>query len=228
MAYSPNACRATAVTRKATFRRLLESPIAGPLITLVAFSFFFSLFVPHFLQCDSMSGIVNAATLTGIVTIGVTLLMISGEFDLSVGPMMAWGAYLFGSLIQRRQPPILALVLGLLVPSLLGAVNGAIFNRTGIPSFIVTLGTQFIYRGALWVFSGGIMLQTIAKTLPIYTFFNGRLEWLASSFQERISAPPCSGCSAWLSSSSSFSCAPGSAITSCPLAAIRARPLPRA
>jgi len=91
---------------------------------------------------------------------------------------MAWGAYLFGSLIQQGTSPILALVLGLLVPSLLGALNGLIFNWTRIPSFIITLGTQFIYRGALWVFSGGNMVQTTAKSLPIYSVFNGRLEWL--------------------------------------------------
>jgi ribose/xylose/arabinose/galactoside ABC-type transport system permease subunit len=167
-----------AVTRKAIFRQAFESPIAGPVITLAGVFILFSLFVPRFFQFDAIAGIVNAATLTGIITIGVTTLMIAGEFDLSVGPMMAWGAYLFGSLIQRGTSPILALVLGLLVPSLLGAVNGAIFNRTRIPSFIVTLGTQFIYRGALWVYSGGNMVQTTAKTLPIYTFFNGRLEGL--------------------------------------------------
>ena len=138
----------------------------------------FSLFVPRFFQWDAMAGIVNAATLSGVITIGVTMLMIAGEFDLSVGPMMAWGAYLFGSLIQAGVSPILALILGLVVPSLLGALNGLIFNQTRIPSFIVTLGTQFVYRGALWVYSGGNMVQTTAKTLPIYTFFNGKLEWL--------------------------------------------------
>jgi simple sugar transport system permease protein len=167
-----------AVTRRVLYRRALESPIAGPIITLVGVFVLFSLVVPRFLQWDAMAGIVNAATLTGVITIGVTLLMIAGEFDISVGPMMAWGAYLFGSLIQRGVSPILALVLGLLVPSLLGALNGVIFNRTRIPSFIVTLGTQFIYRGALWVYSGGNMVQTTAKTLPIYGVFNGRLEWL--------------------------------------------------
>ena len=167
-----------AAIKRVLTRRALESPIAGPTITLVGVFVLFSIFVPRFFQWDAMAGIVNAATLSGVITIGVTMLMIAGEFDLSVGPMMAWGAYLFGSLIQDGASPILALVLGLLVPSLLGAVNGAIFNRTRIPSFIITLGTQFIYRGALWVYSGGNMVQTTAKTLPIYTFFNGRLEWL--------------------------------------------------
>ena len=169
-----------AAARQVRLRQALESPIAGPVITLVGVFILFSLFVPRFFQWDAMAGIVNAATLTGIITIGVTMLMISGEFDLSVGPMMAWGAYLFGYMIQRGDPPLLALVVGLLVPTLLGAVNGLIFNWTRIPSFIITLSTQFIYRSLLWVLSGGNMIQTTAKSLPIYAFFNGRLEWLVN------------------------------------------------
>lgn len=178
MATAPTDAGPKAITRRIFSRRALESPIAGPIITMAGVFVLFSVFVPRFFQWDAMAGIVNAATLTGVITIGVTMLMIAGEFDLSVGPMMAWGAYLFGSLIQEGFSPVLALVLGLLVPSLLGALNGLIFTRTRIPSFIVTLGTQFIYRGALWVYSDGNMVQTTAKTLPIYTFFNGRLEWL--------------------------------------------------
>jgi simple sugar transport system permease protein len=172
-----------AVKRRASYRKVLESPIAGPIITLVAVFLFFSIFVPSFREVGAWSGIVNAATVIGVMSIGVTMLMIGGEFDLSVGPMMAWGAYLFGSLITQGKSPVLALVLGLGVPSLLGALNGFIFTRTRIPSFIVTLGTLYIYRGLLWVFSGGNMVQTTAKTLPIYLFFNGRLEWLAKAVQ---------------------------------------------
>lgn len=168
-----------ALAREVRIRDALESPIAGPIITLVTVFILFLIFVPSFRRVEAWAGIVNAATLTGIITIGVTMLMIAGEFDLSVGPMMAWGAYLFGFMIQRGDPPLLALVMGLLVPSLLGALNGLIFNWTRIPSFIITLSTQFIYRSALWVFSGGNMVQTTAKSLPVYTFFNGRLDWLA-------------------------------------------------
>jgi simple sugar transport system permease protein len=170
----------SAVTREVRIRQALESPIAGPVITLVGVFILFSLVVPNFFRWDAMAGIVNAATLTGVITIGVTMLMIAGEFDLSVGPMMAWGAYLFGTMIQRGDPPLVALVVGLLVPLLLGSLNGLIFNWTRIPSFIITLSTQFIYRSALWVFSGGSMVQTTAKSLPIYAVFNGRLEWLVN------------------------------------------------
>jgi simple sugar transport system permease protein len=163
-------------------RFVVESPIAGPAITLVAVFVLFSIFVPNFLTWRSLSGIVNAATLTGVVTVGVTLLMIAGEFDLSVGPMMAMGGYLYAMNSMEGGNSLLALVLALLVPGLMGAVNGLIVTRTMIPSFITTLSTMFIYRGLVWLLSGGQMLQTIEQLL-LYDIFNGRMGVLADAIK---------------------------------------------
>ena len=174
---------AIAIRRAVRGRWLLESPIAGPLITLVTVFVLFSLLVPQFLTLRSISGIVNAATLSGVVTIGVTLLMIAGEFDLSVGSLMAIGAFLYGLHTSNGINPLQALFLALLIPALLGALNGLILIRTGIPSFIVTLGTQFIYRGALWVYSTGQMIQTV-EHIPLYDVLNGRLDFLADIVKE--------------------------------------------
>jgi simple sugar transport system permease protein len=170
------------VRRKANYRLILESPIAGPLITLIVVFILLSLFVPHFLTMRSLAGIVNAATLTGMITIGITLLMIAGEFDLSVGALMAVGAFLYGDHTIGGGNPLWALFLALLVPALLGTLNGVIRIRTGIPSFIVTLSTMFIYRGVLWIYSTGRMLQTI-EHVPIYDVFNGRLHFIAEAIQ---------------------------------------------
>jgi simple sugar transport system permease protein len=102
------------------------------------------------------------------------MLMISDEFDLSVGSLLAVGGYVFGTLATQGHP-VWGLVLGILVPGLLGALNGLIRVWTGVHSFIVTLGTKYLYRGMLWVISGGAMLQTIEE-LPIYQVFNARLD----------------------------------------------------
>jgi simple sugar transport system permease protein len=176
---------ARAAMPKPGLRRFLESPIAGPLITLAAVLILLTIFVPNgnFLTLRTFSGIANAATLTGTITIGITLLMICGEFDLSVGAIMAIGAFLYGGITMKGGSPVLAAAAGLLVPAGLGALNGLILIRTGIPSFIVTLGTQFVYRGALYVASTGIMLQTITE-LPADRFFNGRLDALANAIPD--------------------------------------------
>ena len=163
-------------------RWVVESPIAGPLITLVVVFVLFSLFVPNFFTMRSISGIVNAATMTGVVTIGITMLMIAGEFDLSVGPMMAMGGFLYGMNSVEGGNLVLAVFLALVVPGLMGAINGFVVTRTLIPSFITTLSTMFIYRGIVWVMSGGQMLQTIEKVW-IYEILNGRLTFLANAIK---------------------------------------------
>ncbi len=154
-----------------------HSTVAGPLVTWLVIVVLFALFVPHFATMRSASGIVNAATLTGMLTIGVALLMIAGEFDLSVGSLVAIGAYIFAYGTTEWDVPVLAVVLAVLVPALLGVLNGVIFNTSGIPSFIVTLGTLYIYRGAVWLLSGGKLIQTLERPL-VYDIFNGRLEIL--------------------------------------------------
>lgn len=152
------------------------------MVTLIVVLILFSLFVPQFLTLRTVSGIVNAATLTGTVTIGVTLLMISGEFDLSVGALVAAGGYLFALSTKNGGSPLVGVLLALLIPAILGALNGLILIWTRIPSFIVTLGTQSIYRGAVWILSGGMMVQTLEK-LTVYNAFNGRLDVVNDLFQ---------------------------------------------
>ena len=172
---------ATAETWQVKTKRVfLGSTLSGPLAVFLVVFLLLSLFVPNFLTMRSITGIINAATLTGTLTIGVAMLMISGEFDLSVGSLLAIGGYVFGTLAVNGQP-ILGLLLGIAVPALLGALNGLILIWTGIPSFIVTLGTKYFYRGMLWVISGGAMLQTIKK-IPIYDLFNARFDFLNNFF----------------------------------------------
>jgi simple sugar transport system permease protein len=165
----------TATWQQDVRRRVAVSPIAGSLATLVVVFILFSLFVPHFLTWRTVSGILNASTLVGMVTIGVTLLMISGEFDLSVGALSAMGGFLYAFNTMDGGSPVVAVLLALLVPAALGALNGLILVWTGIPSFIVTLGTRSIFRGAVWLLSGGMMVQTVEK-LTVYNVFNGRLD----------------------------------------------------
>ncbi len=175
-------------------RLFSESSIAGPLATLILVFVLCLVFVPNFATWRTVSGIVTAISISGFVTIGITLLMISGEFDLSVAPMLALSAYLYGTIstgedsvivstlswlglpVQGGNVP-LAIILALLAPSILGLINGLILIATNVPSFIVTLGTQQIYRGLVWIVAGGTLFQTIQK-LPVYDLFNGRFDLL--------------------------------------------------
>lgn len=157
--------------------------MAPPLLTLIVVLILFSLFVPNFASARTISGIINAASINAIVVIGVTMLMISGEFDLSVGAIVAMGGYIFAKITLNGGSPVVAVIATLLVTAAMGGINGWLTNSTGIPSFIVTLGTRSIYRAAVWIFSGGVMLQT-AEKLPIYEIFTGRLDFINNFFEK--------------------------------------------
>lgn len=154
-----------------------DSPIIPPLFSVAIVWLLFWLFVPNFGTVRTVAGVFNAASINAIVVIGVTILMIAGEFDLSVGAVMAMGGYIFANIMVDGGSPLAAIGLALLVSTLMGAVNGLITVYTKLPSFIVTLGTLSIYRGLVWVYSGGEMVQTTEK-LVLYDWLNGRLDFV--------------------------------------------------
>lgn len=178
-----NFSKKATTANKLNLRSLLtESPMAPPLLTLIVGFILFALFVPNFASMRTISGIISAASINAIVVIGVTMLMISGEFDLSVGAMVAMGGYVFAKMTLDGGSPAVAVLITLLVTAVMGAINGGLTIGTGIPSFIVTLGTRSIYRAAIWIFSGGLMLQT-AERLAIYEFFSSRLDFINNFFE---------------------------------------------
>ncbi|MCL4300143.1 MAG: ABC transporter permease [Anaerolineae bacterium] len=156
---------------------VFDSPIIPPLTMLVVVWLVFWFAVPNFGTVRTVAGVFNAASINALVVIGVTLLMIAGEFDLSVGAILAMGGYLFANTMIGGGSPWVGISLALLVCTLMGTLNGLITVYTRIPSFIVTLGTLSIYRGAVWIYSGGEMAQTTEK-LAIYEFLNGRFDLL--------------------------------------------------
>ena len=193
--------------RTRSLRLFENSPVAGPLITLVAVYTIFFFTVPNFPTWRTLSGIVTAVSISGIVTIGITILMIGGEFDLSLAPMIAMSGYLFGSvsvgadtLITRKQTSWgatipegvgnvpLAIFLGLAIPALMGLINGLILVVTNIPSFIVTLGTRQIYRGIVWIVAGAELLQVLDEPV-IYEVLNGRLTPLNDFIKTYLLSP---------------------------------------
>lgn len=160
---------------------MADSPVFAPALSLIVLVILCSLVVPNFFSFRTFSGIINAATVTGVVTIGVTLLMVTGEFDLSVGSILAVGAYLYAFNTVDGGSPILAVALAILVPALFGTLNGVLRVWTGVHSFIITLGTLSIYRAVVWIGAAGQMVQT-QEDLAVYNFFNGRLDIINDLF----------------------------------------------
>lgn len=91
----------------------------------------------------------------GIVATGQALVIISGEFDLSVGSVFAFVGLVFVMLLQLGLGPAPAFVLSMLLAAAIGLLNGMLTWNLGLPSLLVTLGFLFVYRGFVLFFTGG-------------------------------------------------------------------------
>ena len=148
-------------------QRLAESPEMVALITLLLVFIFFAVSAPNFLTAFALSNILTFASVFGIVVVGVAFLMISGEFDLSVGSNLAVAGFVFLLTLLAGVPPILAMLLALLISAVLGFVNGLVVVYSGIPSFIATLGTLLAYRGLARWLGGGQATSFTPETRPV-------------------------------------------------------------
>ncbi len=153
---------------------LARTPEAGALVGFLAVYLFFALTAPHFLDVDTQTGIPTTQVTSGIVAIGVAVLMISGEFDLSVGSILAVSALTFLQLVSINVPMPLSMVVAILVGLFMGLINGLLLVWTRIPSFIVTLGTLQAYRAiALTGIRGGkIMRYADYFSEPPWVYFH--------------------------------------------------------
>jgi len=129
----------------------------GVLIAVIALAVVFSIANSMFLSPSNLLITVRMASELGIMSVGVTLLMIAGEFDLSIGSIYALSPMVTAVLYSNFNVPIIfAVMVALMLALVLGFINGFVTTKAGIPSFITTLGTMLIYRAVVLVMVGGM------------------------------------------------------------------------
>jgi len=136
------------VAKKSTLSKILGRPEIGALVGAVALFIFFAAVAPVFLQPGSIATVLYGASTIGIMAVGVSLLMIGGEFDLSTGVAVISSA-LSASLLSWYfgLNVWVGVVLALVVSLLIGFINGIILIKTKLPSFIVTLASFLMLTG---------------------------------------------------------------------------------
>lgn len=133
---------------RSPIRKLLGRPEVGAVVGAIAMFVFFALIAPVFVQPDSISTVLYGSSTIGIMAVGVSLLMIGGEFDLSAGVAVissSLTASLFAWYFSTNV--WVGVLLGLAFSLGVGFVNGWILVRTKLPSFIVTLATFLMLTG---------------------------------------------------------------------------------
>ncbi len=133
----------------------------------------FALANGQFLSQENVFIILKTMPELGLIAIGMTMLIIAGEFDLSVGSTFALSPFIMAYLSERAGVnPVLAFLVGIASGVAIGFTNGIITTRIGIPSFITTLGTMMAFRGVVLLASAGFP-EAYDLERPIVRVFAG-------------------------------------------------------
>ena len=138
-----------------TFLMKYSSSGKGSLYALILMVVFLIATTPSFVSMNNFLNIIDQITINGIMAIGVTLVIITGGIDLSVGSVLAFSMMTFGVLTKDASLPyVLSITIGILAGTACGLVNGLLVTKAKIPPFIATLAMLSIARGLANIVSG--------------------------------------------------------------------------
>jgi ribose transport system permease protein len=134
-----------------------------PFLTLIALFAGLSLASPHFLTGTNLSSVVRQTAVINIMALGMTLIIIAGGIDLSVGSILAFGGLLGTMAMEKGMPIPLGIAVGIAAGMFWGFANGFLTTSLRINPFIVTLGTLGIVRGIALIISNGLPVHQIPQ-----------------------------------------------------------------
>lgn len=127
----------------------------GLVVSFLLLCLALTLLSDRFLTASNLLNVLRQATINGIIAVGMTYVILTAGIDLSVGSVLALATVVAADLMQKGLPVPLGVLAGLGVGTLLGAVNGLLIARTGIPPFVVTLGMMTVARGLALTYTQG-------------------------------------------------------------------------
>jgi putative xylitol transport system permease protein len=120
----------------------------------------------YFLTPENISNILLQASINGILAMGMTLVILTGGIDLSVGSVLAFSSIVAATFVTGDNPhsPIVALLVGVVTGGLLGLINGWIIAYLKIPPFVATLGMLSVARGLTYAYTGGMPVPNLSES----------------------------------------------------------------
>ena len=151
-------------------QRFVSKPEFGPLVLLILEIAVFWSINPDFLSIANISNTFAFTVELGLIALAMTLLMTSGEFDLSVGSVFGFSAVVMWTVFNSGLAPLpVAFLIAIAVSLLIGLASGLFVTRLAIPSFLVTLGMLLVVRGCALYVTDGFPQRT----------WNAEGQWLA-------------------------------------------------
>jgi ribose transport system permease protein len=134
-----------------------------PFLTLIVLFVGLSISSPHFLTSTNLSSVVRQTAVINIMSLGMTLVIITGGIDLSVGAILAMGGIAGTMALEHGAPIVVGVLAGTAAGLFWGFVNGILITRLNIAPFIVTLGTLGIIRGLTLIATNGLPVSQIPQ-----------------------------------------------------------------
>jgi D-xylose transport system permease protein len=165
-------------------RRLVQGDLAS-LRVVIGLAVIWAIFQfenDRFLSAQNLTNLMLQITATGLISVGVVYVLLLGEIDLSVGAVSGLAAAVMAVLnVQHEWNPYLAIAAGVAVGMAIGLLQGSLFSRFGIPSFVVTLAGLLAWQGALLQVlgsTGSINLTDPKITGLANTFYSDAIGWI--------------------------------------------------
>ena len=157
------------------YRLITQTSIIGILITLIVECVILSFLSPYFLSPRNFLNVMRSISLTGIVAVGMTMIIISGGLDLSIGSVIGLGGIVTAYALTNLGLSLpFALALGIASGALVGLAISLLVTKLSINSFIVTLGFLSVCRGLVYIFSTG---ANIKVTNPLVIWLGQGKVW---------------------------------------------------
>jgi ribose transport system permease protein len=164
------------IKEQTLLKRALTSQPFWVTVALLVLIAIMTVFEPSFGTSNNIANVARNFAPIGIMALGMTVVIITGGIDLSVGSVMGLVAIVAGLFLTWEYPWYVAFAMGLLTGLLCGIVNGFFVAYVGMPSFVVTLGMLSFARSLAVVFSGNQMLYKFGPDAPIVKAI-GQAKW---------------------------------------------------
>jgi ribose transport system permease protein len=147
----------------------------GLVVAVVLLGAYFTSRNSVFLSLENLGNIAEQSTFLGLLAVGMTFVVVSGQFDLSLGSMFGLTGIVFAVALEAGWNVWPAALAGIAAGTGMGLTNGLLSVLFRVPVIIVTLGTLSIYRGASYWISNGFPVSNFAQSSRLFAFGQGRL-----------------------------------------------------
>jgi simple sugar transport system permease protein len=174
----PRSRRSAAAVSRSAVEAFMRRREASVLLVALGLVVYFQVSTPIFLTQDNLRNIAQATAPTAIVAVGIVLLLVSGEIDVSVGMVAALAPFLMHYAIDfYHVPAVPAILLALIVAAGIGFANGFITIRLRVPSFVTTLGSFYFLEGVLLTTSHAYPVPVPESTRGTIQTWLGAGDW---------------------------------------------------